>query len=80
MEYDCQTMPFDRTIVTTRGLAMPLCNDCRTPDCSNPIRDQVVSQIGIPVKMRLWTVNNVVRQVVACKGYIGDQHVTLPTV
>ena len=80
MEYDCQTMPFDRTVVTPRGVACPLCNDCRTPDCTNPIRDQIVSQIGVQVTMRLWVVNNVVRQVVACKGYIGDQHVLVPTI
>jgi hypothetical protein len=78
MEYDCQTAPFDKLIVTSSGTSMPLCNDCRAPDCSNPIKEQTVSQRGINVKMRLWVVNNVVRQVTACKGYIGDQHVFLP--
>ena len=75
MEYDCQTMPFNKLTVTESGIAQPLCNDCRAPDCSNPIREQTVSFMGRPVQMRLWTVGNVIRQVVACKGYIGDQNV-----
>lgn len=78
MEYDCHTIPFGKTIVGAQGITSPLCNDCRAPDCTNPIREQTVSQMGMPVKMRLWVVNNIIRQVVACKGYIGDQHVLLP--
>ena len=75
MEYECSTAPMDKTIVSSKGISAPLCNDCRTPDCSNPIREHEVSQFGISVKMRLWVVNRVVRQVVACKGYTGDQNV-----
>jgi len=75
MEYECKIVPFDKTVVTAQGIAQPLCNDCITPDCSNPIREQTVAQMGSMTKMRLWVVNNVVRQVVACKGYTGKQNV-----
>lgn len=80
MDYECQTVPLDRTLVTSSGPVKPLCTDCRAVDCSNPIKEQTVSVRGINVKMRLWVVGNVVRQVTACKGYIGDQHVFVPNV
>lgn len=80
MEYECQLTSMDKTIVTERGVVLPLCNDCTAPDCSNPIREQTVYCIGKPIKMRLWIVNNTVRQVVACRGYIGGQHVSVPGV
>lgn len=73
MEYDCQIIPINKIAATDVGVMPPLCNDCRAPDCTNPIREVTVSQFGIPVKMRLWVVNNSVRQVVSCRGYIGDQ-------
>ena len=79
MEYDCHIVPIDRTIVTEDGPAVSLCTDCRCPDCTNPIREVMVSQFGIPQKMRLWVVHDIMRQVVACKGYIGDQHVQTST-
>lgn len=73
MEYECKIVPFDKTIVIEGGVIEPLCNDCRTPDCTNPIREQTVSVFGIPKKMRLWTSGQVVRMVAACRGYIGDK-------
>lgn len=72
MEYECQTTPFDKLVITISGESNPLCNSCKTPDCSNPIREHTVSKMGINTKMRLWTVGNVIRQVIACKGYIGE--------
>lgn len=78
MNYDCQVVPFNQMQVTESGIAEPLCNDCRSPDCTNPIREMTVSKMGVAVKMRLWVVSNVVRQVVACKGYMGGQDVHTP--
>lgn len=75
MEYECQISPFCQMNRGPLGVQEPLCNDCQTPDCSNPIEDKSVSVLGVPTIMRLWVVNNVVRQVVACKGYIGDDDV-----
>jgi len=77
MDYECNIVPFDKIMLSPAGIYMPLCNDCHTPDCSNPIREQLVSIMGKNVKMRLWTVNNQARMVVFCKGYVGDKDVSL---
>ena len=75
MDYECHLMPADKLLVNPIGVQQPLCNDCRCPDCTNPIKGQVVSVMGVNKDFRLWTVNNQVRMVVACKGYIGEQDV-----
>jgi len=73
MEYEVQLAPLDKIATTAQGIFEPLCNTCTAPDCSNPIRDMVVSVIGIPKTHRVYVVNQtVVRQVVGCKGYIGN--------
>lgn len=76
MDYDCHVVPVDKLTVTARGVAEPLCNSCLSPDCTNPIREQTVSVCGIPKKMRFWTVNRQIRQVVACRGYVGNAEVS----
>lgn len=75
MEYECHAIPIDKLQIDPVGVTEPLCNDCRTPDCTNPIREQTVYVMGIPHKMRLWTVGTSIRQIVNCKGYIGDMDV-----
>jgi len=77
MDYECHIVPADKLLLNPIGTQEPLCNDCRSPDCTNPIREKLVSVMGINKKMRLWTVNNQIRMVVACKGYIGDQDVQM---
>lgn len=73
MDYEVQLAPLDRSAVTPQGPFEPLCNSCTSPDCTNPIREMTVAVIGIPKKQRVYVVNEtVVRQVVGCKGYIGD--------
>ena len=58
---------------STGGFLDPLCNSCSSPDCSNPIQERSVSVVGRIQKNRLYVMSgNVVRQVVACKGYVGD--------
>lgn len=68
--FDCKVVPIDRLIVDPRGVKGPLCNDCVQPDCDNPIRLHSISVMGQPVNWRLWIVNNQVRQVVNCVGYV----------
>jgi hypothetical protein len=77
MDYDCQLAIIDKLPVGAIGTIPPLCNDCKTPDCTNPIREFTISVFGIPRKMRLWVVNNQIRQVVSCKGYVGEKDVVL---
>ena len=73
MDYECQSVPFDKTLVSTDGVVGPLCNKCLAPDCTNPIKDFYVSIYGIQTKIRLWSINNVVRQVISCDGYVSEE-------
>ena len=75
MDYECHLVTADKLLVNPIGLQVPMCNDCRCPDCTNPIKGQAVSVVGVNKDYRLWIVNNQVRMVVACKGYIGEQDV-----
>ena len=73
MEYEVKLAPTDKSVATPQGFFEPLCNKCTAPDCTNPIREMEISEIGILKKNRVYVVSEiVVRQVVACKGYIGD--------
>lgn len=57
------------------GFIEPLCNDCVCPDCTNSIKETTVSVMGVPRTLRLYVINNVYRQVVACNGYLGKKYV-----
>ena len=73
MEYRINTVNISKAILNDKGIMEPLCDDCVTPDCSNPIRETVISVLGVPQKMRLFVVNNVYNQVVECEGYAGPR-------
>ncbi len=78
MEYEAHLVPVDKAVVTPLGFFEPLCNTCSSPDCSNPIQEREVSNAGIIKKQRLWVERgSMVRQVVSCKGYIGDAPATM---
>ncbi len=72
MNYECTLASLDRLMVDPHGLRQPLCNECSAPDCTNPIRDKTIYVLGIPKKMRVYAVYDVFRQVVQCKGFIGN--------
>lgn len=73
MQYECRLASIDKLTVNELGVMNPLCTDCKSPDCSNPIKELTISQFGIPKKVRLYSVNNMARMVIACQGYIGDK-------
>ena len=73
MEYEVQLAPADKAIVVPQGFLEPLCTSCTSPDCTNPIKELSMSVAGKIKKQRMWVEREgVVRQVVNCKGYIGD--------
>lgn len=73
MEYDCQTVSVDKSFATPDGFLEPLCNSCGSTDCTNPIKEKIVSVAGINKKLRLYVVSeSLIRQVVSCKGYAGN--------
>lgn len=72
MNYECSLLPFGKIMVSTVDVVEPLCNSCKSPDCSNPIVNRTISVFGEEKTFRLWSVNNAIRQVVSCKGYLAD--------
>lgn len=72
MDYECQIMPIDKVPLNVKGHAEPICQSCTTVDCTNPIRDKTVCVLGQMKKLKLYVVGNMIRQVIACKGYSGN--------
>jgi hypothetical protein len=72
-DYECKTVPLNKLLLQTDGVVESLCNDCVAHDCTNPIREKTISVMGIPKKMRVWSVRDVVSQVIDCRGYISKE-------
>ena len=72
MEYEVQLIPIDKAVIVPGGFLESLCTSCSAPDCTNPIEEREVSFAGRMKKIRLHVINNTYRQVVTCKGYVGD--------
>ncbi len=78
MQYEVQTIPFEKIPLSSDGALEPLCNTCTNPDCSNPIKERVVSIVGKQVKYRLYVISSITLMVVGCKdGYVGDEDASL---
>ena len=69
MEYDCRTIPVAKTIVGSGGLVEPLCNSCKSVDCSNRIQFSTVSVMGALKKWRLLVKAGSIAAVIDCEGY-----------
>lgn len=70
MEYKCKTIEMSRMIVTTRGFFSPLCEQCQSQDCTNPIETTEVSILGVVKKIRVYNRGNSPRFVVQCEGFL----------
>ena len=69
MEYKCTTVPMDKLISTPNGFAMPICQNCKTNDCDNPIEIRKVSIVGIKKDVKVFAKGNQFSFVVNCSGY-----------
>jgi hypothetical protein len=69
MEYKCRTIPLARLIIGSKGIMKPLCNECKSKDCENPIETISVSILGKEEKMRVWNSRSTTSMVVQCEGY-----------
>lgn len=69
MKYLNKTIPLTKLIITPKGVAEPLCNDCKTRDCSHPIEKKQISVFGINKEMKI--LNNGLSEwaVIDCQGY-----------
>lgn len=77
MEYQIKLLPVHHQIIGPSGVIGPMCDSCVTPDCSHPVREQLVSIGGQMRKSRLYILNNIVRQVVECAGYMSPESVSI---
>lgn len=69
MQYKCKTVPLSKLILTPKGILKPLCTDCQSRDCDNPIESISISILGKEEKMRVWNSRSTTSMVVQCEGY-----------
>lgn len=69
MEYRCKTVDINKLQINGRGAIAPLCDGCKTSDCTNPIEKRTISIMGINKEHRVCVRYNLSSFVVACEGY-----------
>jgi hypothetical protein len=69
MEYKCKTVSADKLIATPMGFVMPICQECKTGDCENPIEMRKVSIVGIKKDVKVFVRGNQFSFVINCNGY-----------
>jgi hypothetical protein len=72
MRYKCKTMNIASMPVTYTGFVFPLCESCKTLDCSNPIEKKKVSLLGVNKEVRVYAKGQEVNFVIGCEGYLND--------
>ena len=70
MQYKCKTISINQLMPSTQGFIMPLCQDCKTRDCSNPIEKNKISILGVKKEIRVHSRGNNFSFVVNCEGYV----------
>ena len=69
MEYRCRMIPMSSLIISGGGIAMPLCMNCGTKDCSNPIEKMKMSIFGVTKEVRMYNRGSDPKMVIECEGY-----------
>jgi hypothetical protein len=70
MEYQCKTVPLVELLVGHKGLIHPLCDTCKTRDCTNPIELRMVSVFGVNQEHKLYMMRESPHVVIECNdGY-----------
>jgi hypothetical protein len=67
MEYKCKTVSLNHILSTAMGIVEPLCNSCKSTECSNPIFYKEVSIFGIMRIYRLYARGQELYAVVECE-------------
>lgn len=74
--YKCKLVPLERLLVGPVGVMQPLCNNCETRDCENPIQPTQVTVFGKNVTWRIYKKASNASIVVHCEGYSqSDAHI-----
>ena len=69
MEYKCQTMSISQMVIGTEGFVSPICETCKTVDCTNPIERKQISIVGVTRKVKTYVKGIDPYFVVGCEGY-----------
>ena len=69
MEYKCALIPIKQLTISPKGFVMPLCNQCTTLDCTNPIEKKNVSILGVTKEIRVFSRGVEDQFVVNCMGF-----------
>ncbi len=69
MEYKCTTVPINKLISTPSGFVMPMCQECKTIDCDNPIESKNISVLGVNKNIKVFVRGTQISFVVNCNGY-----------
>jgi len=69
MDYKCKTIPLAQLIAGPNGFIFPLCEKCKTIDCTNPIEKKKVSIVGVKKYVRIYMRSSVAYFVVECQGF-----------
>ena len=67
--YQYKTASLSRLIITAKGVLEPLCNNCKSRDCENPIEKQKVSIFGENKEMKIINNRGNISIVIQCDGY-----------
>ena len=59
-----------RLNVSPVGFILPLCDSCKTKDCTNPIESKKFSILGIVKRVRVYNRGAEPKIVVECEGFI----------
>ena len=69
MQYKNTTIALNKISFGSRGVVEPLCNSCKTKDCTHHIENKNVSIFGSIKKYRLLMSASNPMCVVSCEGY-----------
>lgn len=69
MEYRCKTITVNKLVATPGGFVMPMCQECKTADCENPIEVRRISIVGVNKDVRAFVRGTQISFVVNCMGY-----------
>jgi len=69
MKYQCKTIPISHLLIGVSGPILPLCDRCKTKDCSNNIQFKAVSTLGITSEHRVIQRGDDCMFVINCDGY-----------
>lgn len=67
--YKCKLVPMERLLVGPLGTMQPLCNNCQTRDCDNPIKPMQVTVFGRNVQWKVHVKGSKASMVIQCEGY-----------